>query len=142
MTSAGKAGSSDLIVTVHVPLVIRKKGGRKLVLAPEGAPVAVQRARVDNTLVKALARAFRWRRLIETGVYATVGDIAAAEKMNDSYVSRVLRLTLLAPDLIEGILNGRHSTSLRLGALLKPFEMEWNQQWADFALTSGTSRCV
>ncbi len=79
-------------------------------------------------MVKALARAFRWRKLLETGVYTTVEEIAAAEKINTSYVSRILRLTLLAPDIIEMILDGRHPTDLTMAALIKPFPVEWQEQ--------------
>ena len=86
-------------ITVRVPMAFTKRGGRKLVISPDGvATVASTRPRVDNTMVKALARAFRWRKLLETGAHATIEEIAAAEKINPSYVSRVLRLTLLAPD--------------------------------------------
>jgi len=59
-------------------------------------------------MIKALARAFRWRKLLETAVFGTIEELAAAEKINPSYVSRILRLTLLAPDIFEAILNGKH----------------------------------
>jgi len=74
---------------------------------------------VDITLVKALARAFRWRRMIETGRHATVADLAAAEKINSSYVSRVLRLTLLSPTMVEAILAGRQPEGV---------PVEWGEQ--------------
>src|SRR3546814_14185228 len=80
-------------------MTLRRRGGRKLVIAPDDTDWATERPRVDNAMVKALARAFRWRSLLETGVHGTIGEIAAAEKINPSYASRVLRLTLLAPDL-------------------------------------------
>ncbi|HEB79186.1 MAG TPA: hypothetical protein ENI79_01750 [Rhodospirillales bacterium] len=79
-------------------------------------------------MVKALARAFRWRKLLEAGVYATVEEIAAAEKINTSYVSRILRLTLLAPEIVELILDGRHPTDLTMAKLMKPFPVEWEEQ--------------
>ena len=89
-------------LTIHVPMTFKTRGGRKLVISPDGVPAwAKPRARIDNTMVKALARAFRWRKLMETGVYATVEEIAAAEKINTSYVSRILRLALLAPSQRE-----------------------------------------
>ena len=117
------------IVTVHVPLTLRRRGSRKLVLAPDGTPVAPSpSARIDNALVKAVARAFRWRKLIETGVYATIEEIAEAEKINPSYVSRVLRLTLLAPETVEAILEGRQPEPVTLAALMKPFPVEWEKQ--------------
>ena len=89
------------MLTVHIPLTVRRRGGRKVVIAPDGteAPVVGVATRIDSTLVKALARAFRWRRMLESGVVSTVGEIAAREKINKSYVSRILRLSLLAPEI-------------------------------------------
>ena len=116
-------------LTVRVPMTFKTRGGRKLVISPDGVPSwAEPRARIDNTMVKALARAFRWRQLIERGIYATVAEIAAAEKINPSYVSRVLRLTLLAPDIVETILDGRQPAELTMAALLKPFPVAWGEQ--------------
>ena len=109
-------------VTVRVPMTLRRQGSRKAIVTPAGTlPVP---ARVDISLVKALARAFRWRRLLEAGRFATINELATAEKINSSYVSRVLRLTLLAPDIVEAILDGRQPvelTSTRLIALSRDF---------------------
>jgi hypothetical protein len=116
------------VITIRVPLTIRKRGGRKLVIAPEGGTWTPSRRLVDNAMVKAIARAFRWRRLLESGAYATVEEIAAAEKINGSYVSRVLRLTLLAPDIVEAILDGQQPAALQLDALLKPALVQWEDQ--------------
>ena len=117
------------VLTVHVPLTVRRRGGRKVVIAPDGmeAPAVGAAARIDNTLVKALARAFRWRRMLETGVAATVGEIATREAINKSYVSRVLRLTLLAPNMVEAILAGRQS-EVTLRGLMMGFPVEWDRQ--------------
>jgi hypothetical protein len=116
-------------VTVRVPLKIRRHGGRKLIVAPEGAaPWAPPRSRIDNAMVKAIARAFRWRRLLEEGQYGSVVELAEAEKINKSYVSRVLRLSLLAPSIIEAILNGRQPPTLGLPVLLEPLPVEWEAQ--------------
>jgi hypothetical protein len=79
-------------------------------------------------MVKAVARAFRWRRLLETGTWATVEEIAEAESINSSYVARVLRLTLLAPDTVEAILDGRQPPDMTLGELLQPFSVVWTEQ--------------
>jgi hypothetical protein len=115
-------------LTVYIPLTVRRRGGRKVVIAPDGteAPAVGAAARIDSTLVKALARAFRWRRMLESGVVSTVGEIAAREKINKSYVSRVLRLTLLAPEIVEAILDGRQSEGVTLQGLLEPFPVEWD----------------
>jgi hypothetical protein len=127
-------------LTIRVPLSFRKRGGRKLVVAPVGAmPWSPIRTRVDNAMVKAIARAFRWRKLLETGVYGSVEEIAQSEKINDSYVSRVLRLNLLAPGIVEAILNGRLPPSIELNALLKPLPSSWHLQAQAFGLQSQLS---
>ena len=105
MTRATVSADGETIV-VHIPLTFRKRGGRKLVVTPDGAEWA-SRPRIDNAMVKALARAFRWRKMLDEGVHATLEDLARAKGVAPSYVSRVLRLRLLAPDLIEAILDGR-----------------------------------
>jgi hypothetical protein len=113
-------------LTVHIPLTVRRRGGRKVVIAPDGteSPV-IAAARIDSTLVKALARAFRWRRMLETGRYTTIDELARAEKINASYVSRLLRLTLLAPEIVEAILDGRQPPEMTLPMLMGPFPVEW-----------------
>ena len=118
------------MLTVRVPLAVRKhRGGRKLVLMPGGmAPRGASAA--DTTLVKALARAFRWRRQMETGRYSTIDDLAAGEKINSSYVSRLLRLTLLAPDIVEAILDGQQPSEMMLPELMKGVPTTWEvQRW-------------
>ena len=114
-------------ITVHIPLTFRKRGGRKLVVTPDGAAWA-PRPRVDNAMVKALARAFRWRKMLDEGVHATLEDLAKARGVNATYVSRILRLTLLAPDIVEAILDGRQSAELQLDDLLKGFPVDWAGQ--------------
>ena len=74
----------------------------------------------DSMLAKALARTFRWRRMLETGCFGTIEDFAAAEKINPSHVSRLLRLTLLAPDIVEAILDGRQREGMALPGLISP----------------------
>lgn len=118
-------------LTVRVPFRVRQRGGRKRVVAPDGATWAAPRPRVDNTLVKALARAFRWKRMLESGRFASLAELAEHEKINKSYLSRMLRLTLLAPDIVEAILDGRQPEGMTLDTLLKPFPVEWEQQLAD-----------
>jgi hypothetical protein len=118
------------MLTVRVALAVRKpRGGRKLMIAPGGI-VNRGTTAADTTLVKALARAFRWRRMLETGRYGTIDELAAAEKINSSYVSRLLRLTLLAPDIAEAILDGRQPEGMTLPGLMGPFPVEWGRQRA------------
>ena len=116
-------------VTVTVPFAIRKRGGRTLVITPDGMAAApTPRSRVDSALLKALARGFRWRKLLETGHFATIQEIAKAENINPSYISRVLRMTLLAPDTVEAILAGRQPEGLTMARAMKPFPAEWKCQ--------------
>jgi hypothetical protein len=116
-------------LTISVPLSIRSSSGRKQVVSPAGAPDwAPRQAQVNSTLVKALARAFRWRGLLEDGVFGSCAELAAAERISPSYLSRVLRLTLLAPDIVERILDGRHASDLTMAWLLKPLPVEWAAQ--------------
>ena len=113
--------------------MFRKRGGRKLVVTPDGAPWA-PRPRVDNAMVKALARAFRWRKMLDEGVHATLEDLARAKGVNATYVSRMLRLTLLAPDIVEAILDGRQPAELQLDDLLEGFPLEWEGQKRELEL--------
>ena len=120
-------------ITVHIPLTFRKRGGRKLVVTPDGAEWA-PRPRVDNAMVKALARAFRWRKMLDDGVHATLEDLARAKGVAPSYVSRVLRLTLLAPEIVEAILDGRQPAELQLDDLLEGFPLDWEGQKRELEL--------
>ena len=120
---------TDQTVTVSVPFVIRKRGGRKLVITPGGMTAApAPRARIDSALLKALARGFRWRKLLETGNFSTIEEIAEVENINPSYVSRVLRLTLLAPEIVEATLAGRQPEELTMARAMQPFPAEWARQ--------------
>ena len=120
---------TDQTVTVTVPFAIRKRGGRTLVITPDGVTSApAPRTRVDSALLKALARGFRWRKLLETGHFATIEEIAEAENINPSYVSRVLRMTLLAPEIVETILAGTQPAGLTRAKVMKPFPMDWQRQ--------------
>ena len=122
--------SDGRTITVRIPITIRRRGGRKLVLAPDGAPDtrAALCRQINNAMVKAIARAFRWREMLENGTHATIAEIAAAEKINDSYVGRVLRLTLLAPDIVEAILGGRKPAEMTLATLMPRFPVGWAAQ--------------
>jgi hypothetical protein len=112
-------------VTLHVPFRLVKRGGRKEMQLPDGAPT---QRKSDNTLVKALARAFRWKRMLESGEFATIAELAEREGIANSYMTRVLRLTLLAPDMVETILDGRQGPEMTLARLLEPFPVEWEKQ--------------
>ena len=112
-------------VTIHVPFRLVKRGGRKEMQLPEGA--SAQR-RPDDALVKALARAFRWKRMLDSGEFATIAELAEHERIAAPYLTRILRLSFLAPDLVEAILEGRQPSKLSLETIRKPLPTEWSEQ--------------
>ena len=122
-------------ITVRVPISIRKRGGRKVVLAPDGTVGDTRKLfcqQVDNAMVKAIARAFRWRDMLENGRPATIKEIAVAENINESYVARILRLSLLAPDIVEAIVDGRQPPHITVPTLMQRFPQAWQSQRATF----------
>ena len=128
------------VVTIKVPFAVRKRGGRKLVLTPDGAPVSSRAPQIDSTLIKAIARAFRWQKMLETGRYETIKEIAKAEKINPSYVSRILRLTLLAPTTVEAIIGGRADAAPTLAEAMAPFPVAWARQAGHVRRHQGADR--
>lgn len=112
-------------VTLHVPFRIVKRGGRKELQLPDSAS---HMRWTDSTLVKALARAFRWRRMLESGEYATIAELAEREGIAPSCMTRVMRPTLLAPELVDAILNGKQGSEVLLEQMLEPFPQVWNRQ--------------
>ena len=114
--------------TVSIPVTFLQRAGRKQILTPPGEAPWSSAPRVDTALVKAMIRAHRWRQLLESGEYSSSAELAKAEKVNDSYLSRILRLTLVAPDLIEAILTGCQPSTLQLDDLLKPLPAVWERQ--------------
>ena len=115
-------------ITVQIPFRVLKRGGRKEMILPPGAEGQPDPATVNSAVVKALARAFRWKRILETGEFATLGELAALEGIAPSYMTRLLHLTLLAPDIVEAILDGRWAQGGSLAGLLAPFPIDWKQQ--------------
>ena len=116
-------------VTVRVPLAVRRRPGRKTIVTPQGAEgSALTRTRADPAMVKALARAHRWQRMLDEGRHASISELAAAERIDRGYLGRVLQLTLLAPDSVEAILDGRPLTDRGLPALMESFPLEWDAQ--------------
>jgi hypothetical protein len=122
-------------VTLHVPFRVVKRGGRKEMQMPEGA---TQPRRTDNTLVKALARAFRWKRMLESGEFASISELAEREGIAFTYMARLLRLSLLAPEIVDAIMDGRQPESVTLANMMDPFPLDWKEQRIRF-LQPGTS---
>jgi hypothetical protein len=112
-------------VTVHIPFRIVKRGGRKEMHLPDGAS---SQRKMDNTLVKALARAFRWKRMLESGEFTTIAELAKREGIAAPYLARVFRLAFLAPDVVEAIFEGRQPEGVSLQAFRGQIPDEWARQ--------------
>ena len=133
MTTGAQAGKAHIskdgrTAVVSISVSFLQRGGRKQILSPPGTAPWSPAPRVDGALVKAVVRAHRWRHMLENGEYTSSAELAKAEKVNDSYLSRILRLTLIAPDIIEAILAGRQASTLQLDDLLKPLPAAWERQ--------------
>ena len=114
-------------VTLHVPFRVVKGGGRKEMQLPEGA---AQPRRTDNTLVKALARAFRWKRMLESCEFTTIAELAEREGIAFTYMARLMRLSLLSPEIVDAIMSGCQPAAVTLANLMDPFPVEWEEQHA------------
>jgi hypothetical protein len=115
-------------LTIRIPIRLQRRGGRKLIMTPEGVAAPARKPRRDETLVKALVRAHRWRRRIESGAARSITDLAEQEGVTNAYVCRLLPLTCLAPDIVEMILDGRQPKGLRLAEVLGNGPLVWEEQ--------------
>ena len=123
-------------LTIRIPIRLQRRGGRKLIMTPKGAAMPTPKPRPDETLIKALVRAHRWRRQIESGKAKSITDIAAQEGVTDAYVCRLLPLTCLSPDIVEAILDGRQPKGLRLAELLGNGPVAWEEQRVNWCFGS------
>jgi hypothetical protein len=123
-----RAGMEVETLTIRIPMRLQRRGGRKLILTPEDVAAPVRKPRRDETLVKALVRAHRWRQWIESGRAKSITDLAEQEGVTDAYVCRLLPLTCLAPDILEAILDGRQPKGLRLAEMLGNGALGWEEQ--------------
>jgi hypothetical protein len=124
--------AKDTLV-VRVPMTFRKRGGRRMVILPDGVQATepnATRPQPVSAILKAMVKAFRWQHLLESGVYAELDDIAGAEGVNPSYASRIFRLTLLAPEIVEAIVENRQPELLTLANLLGALPVDWKKQWS------------
>ena len=118
-------------LTVSIPMRFQRRGGRKVIVAPDGSDAwGPTLPTPDSTLIRALGRAHRWKRFLEGGAYTSVAEIARAEKVDSSYLNRILRLTLLAPDIVEAILDGQQPKGMMLADLMEPIPADWGKQRA------------
>jgi hypothetical protein len=133
----GRVGLEVDTLTIRIPMRLQRRGGRKMIMTPEGSAAPTPKLRRDETLVKALVRAHRWRRKIESGRAKSITDLAEHEGVTVAYVCRLFPLTCLAPDIVEAILDGRQPKGLRLAEVLGNGPLGWEEQrltW-DFPVT-------
>jgi hypothetical protein len=121
-------------LTIRIPIRLQRRGGRKLIMTPEGVAAPPRKPRRDETLVKAVVRAHRWRRRIESGQAKSITDLAEQEGVTIAYVCRLLPLTCLAPDIVEAILDGRQPKGLRLAEMLGSGPLAWEEQRVNWEL--------
>lgn len=114
-------------ITLHVPFRIVKRGGRKEMQLPDGAPT---QRHPDDALVKALARAFRWKRMLESGEFSSMSELADKEGISFTYMARLMRLSLLSPDIVDAIMAGGQPVGITLARLTGPFPLNWKEQHA------------
>ena len=116
-------------VTTDIPMHFRQRGGKTIMLMPDGSrAIGNRQARIDSSMVKVIARGFRWQKRLQDGTCNTINDLAAAEGINSSYISRGVRLAFLSPVLVEAILAGTHPAHLTMKDLMEPFPYDWNEQ--------------
>jgi hypothetical protein len=124
----GRGGLEVATLTIRIPIRVQRRGGRKLIMTPEGSAVPSPKPRPDETLIKTLVRAHRWRRRIESGQAKSITDLAEQEGVTIAYVCRLLPLTCLAPDIVEAILDGRQPKGLKLAEMLGNVAVGWEEQ--------------
>jgi hypothetical protein len=132
----GRAALELDTLTIRIPIRLQRRGGRKLIMTPEGATTRARKPSRDETLIKALVRAHRWRRRIESGRAKSITDLAENEGVTDAYVCRLLPLTCLAPDIVEAILDGRQPKELRLAEMLGNGPLIWTAQRESVGLSN------
>ena len=122
------AGPKVETLTIRIPMQLQRRGGRRLIMMPGGVATPARKPSRNETLVKALVRAHRWRRRIESGRAKSITDLAEQEGVTDAYVCRLLPLTCLAPEIVEAILDGRQPKGLRLAEMLGNGPVGWEEQ--------------
>jgi hypothetical protein len=136
----GRAALELDTLTIRIPIRLQRRGGRKLIVTPEGVAAPARKPSRNETLVKALVRAHRWRRRIESGHAKSITDLAEQEGVAVAYVCRLLPLTCLAPDMVETILDGRQPKGLRLAGMLGNGPLAWEGQRRRAAGTAAMDR--
>jgi hypothetical protein len=120
--------SAPTTMRVFIPLTIRKRNGRPKILPP--ADMVSDTGGVDPHVLKAIAKAWSWRRKLESGAATTIQDIAQAEDISDRYVGRMLKLAYLAPAVLDKLLVQRVSPAVSIKDLTAIADLPWAEQVA------------
>ena len=125
-------------LVIRIPMKFKRRGGRKEIITPDGLPWSIgSKSPTQEPLVTAIARAFNWQELIDNGKYASITELAEALGVDRSYVGRIMRLALLAPDIVEAIVRGEEPSGLSLERLTKRLPVVWEEQRRRFGFARG-----
>jgi hypothetical protein len=121
-------------LVINVPMKFKRRGGRKEIIVPEGLKSsAAQRLDAQESLLTALAKAHLWKDLLDSGKILSISELAQRLGLDQSYIARTLRLSYLAPDIIEDIARGNEPSGLSLAKLHKGIPLLWEEQRMRFA---------
>jgi hypothetical protein len=158
-TTTGKAGKDEVVeltspgkptvrrdgdaVVIDIPLSFRRRSGRKeVVLPPDAVAAGAVSVKPPAPLAIALARAFHWQEMIENGQAHSNSDLARQLQLDQSYVARTIRLTSLAPEIIEAVLNGQAPDGLSLWTLRRDLPLLWNEQRKSLGMETNAHACT
>lgn len=128
--------NQDGTITVHIPISIKKHGGRRYIITPDAAQETYKTPVEKESLLKAIGQAFEWKAMLDEGKASSMAELAAKADINPSYLARVFRLTLLAPDIIDAILNGKQPQQLTLLDIFKSMPADWNEQRVQYGFAA------
>jgi hypothetical protein len=132
-------------IVIHIPMAFKKRGGRKEIISPGspwGLPEGAYATEPPNPqpqrpLVVALAKAHRWQKMVEDGEVSSIKELARRNRVNPSYIARILRLATLAPDIVEAIVDGREPSGLSLRKLTGNLPLLWDEQQEQLSFPLG-----
>ena len=122
--------SAPTTMRVFIPLTIRKRNGRPKIMPPADLAPDYDDKAVDPHILRAIAKAWSWRRKLDSGQVTTIQDIATAEDVTAVYVGRVLKLAYLAPAVLERLLIERRTPAVSVKELVKAADSPWMKQQA------------
>ena len=117
--------AGDETIRIRIPMKLKRRAGRKEIVLPKAVSGKVP---AQEALVRAVARAWKWQAILESGEVASISDLATRFHVDHSYVARTLRLASLAPDIVEAIVRGDEPDGLTLGRLMRPWPVRWDEQ--------------